>query len=1014
MSNNTIFGIKLVFDNAAAVGDITASDDQLKRLGVTGGNAGKAIGDGAQKGREGLDAVAGAVEALTTKMATMGHAGAALFAVNIAAGYAQSVVDAADSYTKLTASLHVATKSAQEYATASADVKRISTVAQSDIQATAQLYGKLNMAMDGTGVSQAQVARITETVSLGLKVNGASAAETSSAMLQLSQAFGSGVLRGEEFNAMAEAAPNLLRQLAASMGITYAQLRGMAEQGLITSDVLAKAFGDERALAGLREQAASMQTVSGAAVVLANNAMMVTGELMKQSGATHLASSAIGGLSSTLAGATPYLGQVASGIVGITAGAAAFGALKGSVAVYEYMAAQAALRIELQAVAVANANKVMGDMMAGSAAKAAAAATLQQAAAAGTLAGSLGAARVAMLAFIAANPFLLVATAVAVGVSAWISYGDAAEVAGNKALEAAGRAGKAAGLTGIAAMETNKAAALALFQRAQLGGDKDLMEKARDQYLKLHEDIRIAKKEADEKELGDAATISDKWVKAHGSDASQRALKVADLRKDYAAMAAVIADGSGSVAAKKAAELKLTQDFNAALAEINKPAKKMGSTTTQADPLNSGFESLQADNMRAKMAAQGTTATEVSGELKLYELAIKGVTAAHKLEADGKPVEAAAMRDHTAAVILAARTLVDETTAASALVVEQKALTKAREQADAFVKKMNQSAAQTADEQAFQIDVLGKTASQVARLTAERKAQLAVEQEVARFEAMRKDSPAAADAGIAQVRAAAPALVANAGAMAQQGAQQAAVANLDGVNGGAEQRRYANELDAQNAYFEAGKSDKEAHDRAMEGIEARHQVNLVELMRKGHASAAQLDQISAMTKTKLLLGNLGSILGALGGYNKQAFELNKAYSKGKAVVDTASAVMEHAKLPFPLNVGQVAADLVLGASQLATINSASFGGGAASSGGYAAASSGAMPQLPAVPSLSSPNSVTGSGAAGAATPVTISIAINALDPNSLNAATLQRIADSLTPAIQSNFARNGQQVVVMM
>lgn len=213
-------------------------------------------------------------------MKGLGAAMAAMATVAVA----KQALDMADAYTKLSSQLSLSTKNANEYSKAMADVKRISTTAQSDISATAQLYSKLNSALAESGKSQAEVARITEVVSLGLKINGAGAQETASAMLQLSQAFGSGVLRGEEFNAMAEASPNLLKALAASMGIPFGQLRALAAEGKITSDVLTKAFADPALLEAYRTQAKEVQTVGGAMTVMGNQITLAVGELMNSSG----------------------------------------------------------------------------------------------------------------------------------------------------------------------------------------------------------------------------------------------------------------------------------------------------------------------------------------------------------------------------------------------------------------------------------------------------------------------------------------------------------------------------------------------------------------------------------------------------------------------------------------------------------------------------------------------------------------------------------------------------------
>lgn len=74
------------------------------------------------------------------------------------------------------------------------------------------------------------------------KISGASQQEVSSATLQLTQALGSGVLRGEEFNAVFEAAPSVMQTVADYMDVPIGKLRGMAGDGEITADIVKNAM----------------------------------------------------------------------------------------------------------------------------------------------------------------------------------------------------------------------------------------------------------------------------------------------------------------------------------------------------------------------------------------------------------------------------------------------------------------------------------------------------------------------------------------------------------------------------------------------------------------------------------------------------------------------------------------------------------------------------------------------------------------------------------------------------
>ncbi len=87
-----------------------------------------------------------------------------------------------------------------------------------------------------------EVIAFTETLNKMYVIAGATAQEQESSMLQLTQALGSGVLRGEEFNAVFEAAPNIMQAVADYMNVPIGQLRNMAAEGMITADIVKNAI----------------------------------------------------------------------------------------------------------------------------------------------------------------------------------------------------------------------------------------------------------------------------------------------------------------------------------------------------------------------------------------------------------------------------------------------------------------------------------------------------------------------------------------------------------------------------------------------------------------------------------------------------------------------------------------------------------------------------------------------------------------------------------------------------
>ena len=120
------------------------------------------------------------------------------------------------------------------------------------IDAYASLYTKVGNAAKDYITTQEDLLGITDTISQALVVGGASAQEASAVMTQFSQALASGVLQGDEFRSMAEAAPQYLDKLAEAMNIPREQLKKMASDGKLTAKEVIEAtrkmsdyFGDK-------------------------------------------------------------------------------------------------------------------------------------------------------------------------------------------------------------------------------------------------------------------------------------------------------------------------------------------------------------------------------------------------------------------------------------------------------------------------------------------------------------------------------------------------------------------------------------------------------------------------------------------------------------------------------------------------------------------------------------------------------------------------------------------------
>jgi tape measure domain-containing protein len=180
-----------------------------------------------------------------------------------AAVLAREFVQTADAMTAVNARLKLATTSTEEYARAQQDVYRISQAQGSSLRETADLYARLADPIRKLGGSSKEVAAITESLAASLRISGTTGAAAAGAITQFAQAMASGALRGDEFNSVNEAAPRLMQALEASLGKTRGELRGMAEDGKLTADVVGNALIGQ--LSALQAESATLPETVGVA-----------------------------------------------------------------------------------------------------------------------------------------------------------------------------------------------------------------------------------------------------------------------------------------------------------------------------------------------------------------------------------------------------------------------------------------------------------------------------------------------------------------------------------------------------------------------------------------------------------------------------------------------------------------------------------------------------------------------------------------------------------------------------
>lgn len=216
----------------------------------------------------------------TAKASALGMAGT--FAGAFATGH---LISLADEWSSVNARLKQASQSSDDFTESQRALMDISQRTGTAFSDNASLFARSAASMREYGYSSQQVLDVTEAISTGLKLSGASTSEASSVITQFSQALAQGVLRGEEFNSVNENGDRVIRALAAGMGVARKDLKAMADQGLLTSDKVVPALISQ--LGTMRGEFEAMpQTVSAATTKIENAFMAWVGGANEATGAT--------------------------------------------------------------------------------------------------------------------------------------------------------------------------------------------------------------------------------------------------------------------------------------------------------------------------------------------------------------------------------------------------------------------------------------------------------------------------------------------------------------------------------------------------------------------------------------------------------------------------------------------------------------------------------------------------------------------------------------------------------
>ena len=232
--------------------------------------------------------------------------------------FAKSLLDTADAMQSINSQVRQVTSSETEYLAVQRQLPEVANNTRASLESTSSLYVSTSRALKDYGYTQQEILTFTEATNNAMTIGGVQAEQQAAALMQLSQALGSGVLQGDEFKSIAEAAPILLDTIAEYMGKSRAEIKKLGSEGELTADVIFKAISG--ASEKFSEQAAKMPMTMGQALtVFSNNWQSMISKMLNDSGAMSGIASIIKMIADNLNLVVPIMAGFAVAVTAATA-----------------------------------------------------------------------------------------------------------------------------------------------------------------------------------------------------------------------------------------------------------------------------------------------------------------------------------------------------------------------------------------------------------------------------------------------------------------------------------------------------------------------------------------------------------------------------------------------------------------------------------------------------------------------------------------------------------------------
>lgn len=181
----------------------------------------------------------------------------------------RGVLDISDAYRSVEGRLRIVTANSQELAMVQSELFDTAQRTRSGYEATADIYARVARNSEELGATQREVLEVTEAINKASLIAGATGQEAAAGILQLSQAFASGRLQGDELRSVLENTPRIAKAIADGIGTTIGGLRDLSKAGELTAERVFNALLSQKAVLD-REFALLPVTVSQSLKVVEN------------------------------------------------------------------------------------------------------------------------------------------------------------------------------------------------------------------------------------------------------------------------------------------------------------------------------------------------------------------------------------------------------------------------------------------------------------------------------------------------------------------------------------------------------------------------------------------------------------------------------------------------------------------------------------------------------------------------------------------------------------------------